>query len=108
MEPSEKLGLVPGLLRRSPVLPVKERPAVQAKISTVQIYSVCCTVLDSRRYVSNSTGRNGMIFITLVHSVRRQASAGPSGAAPSITDASSSEAIGSSLFQTILDRLNQL
>ena len=43
-----------------------------------------------------------------VHSHRKQASAGPSGVPPSTADASSSGAMGPSMFQTVLDRLDQL
>jgi len=38
----------------------------------------------------------------------RQAPAVPSGAPPSTADASSSGAMGPSLFQAVLDRLNHL
>jgi len=43
-----------------------------------------------------------------VHRHRRQAPAGPSGVPPSTTDAFSSGAMGPSMFQTVLDRLDQL
>jgi len=43
-----------------------------------------------------------------VHSARRHAPAGPSGVPPRTTDASSSRAMDPSMFQTVLDRLNQL
>jgi len=43
-----------------------------------------------------------------VHRHRRQAPAGPSGVPPSAASASSSGAMGPSMFQTVLDRLDQL
>jgi len=43
-----------------------------------------------------------------VHRHRRQTSADPSGAPPRTTDASSSGAMGPSMFQTVLNRLDQL
>jgi len=43
-----------------------------------------------------------------VHHVRRQAPASPSGSPPRTVDTSSSGAVGPSMFQTVLDRLDQL
>jgi len=43
-----------------------------------------------------------------VHRRRKQAPAGPSGVAPSTTVASSSGVMGPSMFQMVLDRLDQL
>lgn len=58
--------LVPGMLKKGPVLPENARPAVQAEILAVQFGSNCCTVLCPKRYVSGSTGRNGTDLITMI------------------------------------------